>query len=193
MREIEVKAHLRDKDAVIQKLKSLGSDFGESASQEDIVYVKESGSMEAFLSNELFLRIRATKGTTVFTLKYHADRTQNGRPDSMPLEHELTVSSRPELEAMLGLLGFIPALRIYKERQTAHYKNWEICLDEVEGLGSFIEIEHLADENENVAQISAALTDFLLSLGIEPADIGAKRYDIQFLERQYCSDSEPSV
>jgi adenylate cyclase, class 2 len=172
MREIEIKAHLRDREAVAERLKELGSEFGEAVSQEDIVYVEKSDSMEDYLSNTLFLRIRATRAKTIFTLKYHANRTLNGSPDSMPLEHETEVSSRAELEAMVGLMGFSPALRIYKERQTAQYKDWEICLDTVEDLGSFIEVEQLAEHDEDVASVSASLTDFLESLGIDKEDIG---------------------
>jgi predicted adenylyl cyclase CyaB len=185
MREIEIKAHLRDREAVMAKLKELGCEVGAPVAQEDVVYVRHSGSMDEFLGNDLFLRIRATKGETIFTLKYHPDRTQNGNSLSMPLEHELTVSSREQLEAMLALLGFTPALRIYKERRSCHYREWEICLDEVEELGSFIEVEQLAKHNENVEPISHSLTAFLESLGIAPEDIGAKRYDIQLLEKRF--------
>ncbi len=187
MREIEIKAHLRDRRAVLGKLEALGCEIGEAVSQEDVVYVKRFDSMDEFLSNDLFLRIRATKGETIFTLKYHPDRTQNGNSLSMPLEHELKVDSRPELEAMLTLLGFAPALRIYKERQSGHYKEWEICLDDVQELGSFIEVEQLATHDEDVEPISHSLTAFLESLGIAPQDIGVKRYDIQLLEREYGS------
>jgi adenylate cyclase class 2 len=185
MREIEIKAHLRDREVVMQKLSELGCEIGEAVAQEDIVYVKRAGSMDEFLSNDLFLRIRATKGETIFTLKYHPDRTQNGNSLSMPLEHELKVDSRAELEEMLKLLGFAPALRIYKERRSAHYKNWEICLDDVEELGSFIEVEQLAQHDEDIEPISHSLTAFLESLGIAVSDIGAKRYDIQLLERKF--------
>ncbi|MDB5194992.1 MAG: putative Adenylyl cyclase CyaB [Parcubacteria group bacterium] len=185
MREIEIKAHLRERAVIIEKLKELGCAMGEPVAQEDIVYVKRAGSMDEFLGNDLFLRIRATKGETIFTLKYHPDRTQNGNSLSMPLEHELTVSSRPELEAMLALLGFTPALRIYKERQTSHYQKWEICLDDVEELGSFIEVEQLAEHEEDVGPVSDSLIAFLESLGVAAADIGAKRYDVQLLEKRF--------
>jgi predicted adenylyl cyclase CyaB len=122
---------------------------------------------------------------TIFTLKYHPDRTLDVRDASMPEEHEFTVSSRSELEAMLALLGFSPAMRIYKERQTAHLGNREICLDEVEELGSFIEVEQFAKDGEDVEAISASLREFIASLGIPTEDIGVRRYDVQLLEKQF--------
>ncbi len=182
MREIEIKAHLRDRDAVLAKLLELGVSFDGVIYQKDVVYVKTVGTMKEFLSNDLFLRIRETPEKTIFTLKQHPDRTQSGNPASMPIEHEVVVDSRSEMEAMLGLLGFQEAIQIRKQRQSAHYKEWEICLDDVEELGSFIEVEQLAEHDADVPEVSAALANFLLSLGISKEDIGVKRYDIQMLE-----------
>lgn len=184
MREVEVKARLRDREAVARKLAELGCAPGASASQDDTVYVKNSDSMDAFLANDFFLRIRETNGAVIFTLKYHPDRTLDVRDASMPEEHELAVSSRSELEAMLALLGFHPALRIYKERQTARLGNREVCLDEVEGLGSFIEIEEFADADD-VAAVSASLRQLLAELGVPDEDIGVRRYDVQLLEKRF--------
>ncbi len=185
MREIEVKAHLRDREEVKRKLEELGASFVEAVRQEDVVYARRTQSMDAFLGNEVFLRIRQTPTTVTFTLKYHPDRTRDVRDASMPIEHEVDVSSRSELEAMLTLLGFEPMLEITKTRTSAHLKNWEICLDEVEGLGSFIEVEQCADHDADVDTISQQLREFLVSLGISPADIGVRRYDIQLLEKRF--------
>lgn len=189
MREIEVKAHVRNGENLVVKLKELRCDMNEPVTQEDVVYVKQYGSMEEFLANDFFLRIRETNGDTIFTLKYHPNRSQSGNSASMPIEHEVRVDSRPELEAMLELLGFKPALRICKTRRTSHYKEWEICLDEVEELGSFIEIEQLASHDEEIGPIRTAMMAFLESLGVLPEDVGAKRYDIQHLERKFSADA----
>lgn len=185
MREVEAKARIRDRDALMTKLEELGCALGEPVRQEDVVYVRKHSSMEEFLGNDFFLRIREVPGKTIFTLKYHPNRSQNGDSASMPIEHEVTVNSRPELESMLALLGFDPALAIYKERRTAHYKDWEICLDDVEELGSFIEVERLIGHEEDVEPVRQAMLAFLESLGVAPEDLGAKRYDIQHLERRF--------
>jgi adenylate cyclase class IV len=66
MREVEVKAHLQNREAVMQKLLALGCVIDAPVSQEDIVYVKNQGSMEIFLANDCFLRIRETKGKNDF-------------------------------------------------------------------------------------------------------------------------------
>jgi len=185
MREIEIKARVKNKEAVISKLAELGCVLGDELEQRDVVYARNSNSMQEFLANDLFLRVRKTPAETIFTLKYHPNRTENGSPLSMPLEHEVSVSSASEIEAMLALLGFTPATETNKVRRTAHFNDWEICLDEVESLGSFIEVESLVDHDTEVGPISEKLTAFIVSLGVLPEDIGVKRYDIQLLEKRF--------
>ena len=138
--------------------------------------------MEEFLSNSIFLRIReGTKGI-VFTLKYNPDR--QGEPDAMPVEHEVRVDSRSELEAMFAFLGYKEMVTVRKTRRTAHFKNWEICIDNVEDLGSFIEVEQMAEHEEEIGPIRDSIMEFLRSLGITEEDLLAKRYDIQMIEKQ---------
>ena len=184
MREIEVKARLRDREGIMKKLTELGCTFGDSITQKDTVYVENVGSLGIFLANSIFLRIRETPDVVLFTIKYNQDKSQNGKAEIMPLEHEVTVSSAAEIQEMIRLMGYTEALCINKIRQSANLNGWEICIDEVEGLGAFIEVEKLAEHDEDVEPVSRELTVFLTSLDIAPEDIGVKRYDIQLLEGQ---------
>ena len=187
MREVEVKAHIRGEDALLKQLARLGGVLSEPITQEDTVYVKETGSINTFLSNDHFLRIRKTPERVIFTLKYHPGRTGNGDSLSMPIEHEVDVSNENELKEMLQLLGFVQALTITKTRRTAHVGEYEICIDEVEGLGSFIEVEKLLENEEDTEETIRDMKIFLESLGIAQEDIGVKRYDVQLLEQEYGS------
>lgn len=182
MREIEIKARVSDMSAMSARLEGLGCKFSESVTQEDVVYAERVDSMVEFLTNSIFLRIReGTKGV-VFTLKYNPDR--QGEPDAMPVEHETKVESRSELEAILTFLGYKPMVVVKKTRRTGHYQNWEICLDEVDELGSFIEVEQMAEHEEDTEPIKASMMEFLRSLGIGESDLMVKRYDIQMIERR---------
>jgi adenylate cyclase, class 2 len=70
-----------------------------------------------------------------------------------------------------------------KKRQTTHCDGYEICLDEVEGLGAFIELEKIAEEKD-AGHIQKQMLEFLISLGISPDDQVKKGYDILMLESQ---------
>lgn len=183
MREIEIKARVRDEAGLQAKLQELGCTLGEAVHQEDVVYAEKTGSLDEFLTNSVFLRIRETPTQIVFTLKYNPDR--QGEPDAMPVEHEVTVSSRKELEGMLALLGYLPMVTVNKNRRKGTYKNWEICLDEVTDLGTFIEVEQMAEHDEDVEPIQQELMGFLRSLAIEEQDQLVKRYDIQMIEQNF--------
>jgi adenylate cyclase class IV len=63
--EIETKARLADRDAVMQKLEALGCAFVAPKTQDDTVYVAKTGTLEEFLSNDVFLRIRIQDGQKV--------------------------------------------------------------------------------------------------------------------------------
>ncbi len=186
MREVEVKAHIRNEEALLKHIAELGGILSDPVTQKDIVYVKEVGSMEIFLANDYFLRIRKTPEKIIFTLKYHPGRNTTNI-DAMPIEHEVIVSNKEELESMLGLLGFVEALCINKVRRTAHVGEYELCIDEVEGLGAFIEVEKLLEHEANTEETISEMKVFLASLGVAPEDIGVRRYDVQLLERQYDS------
>jgi adenylate cyclase, class 2 len=183
MHEIEVKSALNDKRAVMQKLTALGVSFTSPATEEDTVYAKEVSSLDSFNRNAEFLRIRVrSDGTTLFTFKYHPTRHE-GNPESMPLEYETTIGSKEAMEQILLHQGYKEAVRIRKTRQKGTYNKWEICIDEVEGLGSFMELEEMAPEKES-KRIIEEMCAFFAELGIAREDMFADRYDIALLKRR---------
>lgn len=183
MHEIEIKAAVRNPELTLAKLTELGCSFSEAVSQDDTVYVKNPGAtIEEFTANSMFLRTRVQDdGKILFTLKHHEGRNAND-PKGVPLEYELEVSSRETMAAILGLLDFKEAVRVKKSRRTAHYENWELCLDEVEGLGTFLEVECFGTF-EDAEAIQQEMIAFLHSLGIAAEDIPAQRYDIAILKK----------
>lgn len=184
MHEIEVKAVLRDKEGVLRALEALGVSFTEPVTEEDVLYALDVSGMEAYNRNRDFLRIRVrSDGQTIFTLKHHPDRHE-GRPDSMPLEHETSIGSKEAVEGMLGLMGYQEAVRISKKRQKGKLGKREVCLDEVDGLGSFIEIEELG-QKEDMKRVVEELLAQLESLGIAREDMFADRYDIAMLKQRW--------
>jgi adenylate cyclase class 2 len=183
MKEVEVKARLHDGAKARETLTALGCAFSEPIVQDDTTYVREPGSVETYLANAEFLRLRVQDdGTVLFTLKYHPGRA--GDLWGAPMEYETAVGSKDEMEHMLLLMGFKKAVCTKKKRLKTRHGNWEICIDEVEGLGAFIELEELADEQVDIAPIHVAMRAFLKSIGIAVEDTGLKRYDILMLEKE---------
>lgn len=183
MHEVEVKAPLHDKDAFITALAGHGCELGPVITQDDTVFVHKLGSLEIYLQNQDFLRLRVEdSGRVLFAFKHHPTRVTNLQ--SAPLELELEVASRETMQQILGIMGYQEAVRIKKQRRVGHYKNWEVCVDEVEGLGSFVEFEELIPENENVAEIQARMGEFLKELGVYKEEQLKHRYDVMLIEKK---------
>jgi adenylate cyclase, class 2 len=81
-------------------------------------------------------------------------------------------------------MGYQEAVRIQKRRRKGRYQNWEVCVDEVEGLGFFVELEELIAENENVQAIQERMAAFLSSVGVDPGNRLRDRYDVLLLQKQ---------
>lgn len=177
MKEIEVKAYLKDREAVIAKLVELGCVLSEPVRQVDTVYSKASDSTTDYNSaNEHFLRIRkSSNGKVLFTVKEKMKQHMASK------EFETEVSDGEALEQAIFLMGYSVANGLDKTRTTAHYKDYEICLDDVQELGSFIEVEKFSDEDPD--QVVEELFQFLLTLGVQKEDQVFKKYDTLIMEK----------
>jgi len=178
MREIEIKAKLKNKAQTMKKLSSIGCVFGEATVQDDVVYTKNVGSIKAHRSNKAFLRIRVKNNSKIlFTYKVR------GINDLDSIEHELAIDSKNEMEKILLHMGYKKAMDIKKTRIITHYNDCEICIDEVKGLGSFIEMEKLTTDTSDGKKIQDELFTFFESIGIKKTDRVSSGYDILTLEK----------
>jgi len=170
MREIEVKAKLNQPDSVLQAAAKLGISFGEPVRQEDTTYVQHHDYSKPDWN---IFRLRSTQGRTLLTMKFKAsDRTHDNH------EYETVVSDRQQAENMLLRLGYNRDVAINKNRRIAKYQDYEICLDEVDGLGKFIEIEKLAEDTVDVDAIQTELWKLLEQLGVSKADEVTRSYNV---------------
>lgn len=175
-KEIEVKAYLKDKELVLKSLIELGAILGDVIHQDGTEYAKVGGTLEEYLSNNHFVRVRTENGIHKFTVK------DPSRVFSLSkIEHETKIEDRVAVENALKLMGYLPILRINKKRQIAKYKDYEICIDEVDELGSFIEIEKMSEDDPGI--VLKELQALLFSLGVLPEDEVQKGYDILMFEK----------
>ncbi len=169
MREIEVKARVRNADALLKACEQLGITFGEAFAQDDTVY--ETTLPKSDPAWNIF-RIRKQGDAIILTMKYVASSRSRDNH-----ERETTIDNAEEMADMLERVGYTKGVRINKRRRVAHYQDLEICFDEVDDLGTFIEIEKLAEEEADVDAIQAELWGILLKLGVHPDDRVHKGYD----------------
>lgn len=175
MREIEIKAHIKDMSMIIDRLTKDGVVVSEPVTQHDRVYglPGENGGD----SNQLpWLRIRTeTKsGITkhIFTLK----KSVTNQLDS--IEHETEVADADELESIILNMGYEPYSDLTKTRRKATVGDIELCIDDVGELGQFVEAEKLAAQDVDYDAVISELRALMGTYGIQQADEVTDGYDI---------------
>lgn len=141
MLEIELKAYAEDPDYIIKRLGELGAEKKGTRVERDIYYNHPSRN---FKDTDEALRIRSDGDKTILTYKGPkiGDRTKTR------YEEEVEICSLHSMEEILLKLGFFHAGDVEKERTFYHVNEIEVCVDRVEGLGDFIELEKKGEDRE---------------------------------------------
>jgi adenylate cyclase class 2 len=66
-------------------------------------------------------------------------------------------------------MGFYPTVRIVKTRRTVRHGALALCLDDVEHIGAFLELERVIGPGQSGEAVQAELDAFARSLGVELA------------------------
>jgi len=151
--EVENKFPLADPDALHDKLAALGAIFAPPTKQRDAYFAHPSRD---FAATDEALRIRHDAGGACLTYKGpKIDATTKTRRE---LELPLAAATAEGFAELLLVLGFRPVAEVCKRRVPGEIvwqgRPVEVALDEVEGLGSFVELEIQAAE----ADLDAART-----------------------------------
>lgn len=172
MNEIEVKAYIKDKPTLLKKLTSLGIQLSPPVTQYDRIFLPV-GSSQPTKPGESALRIREQNGMYLFTIK----QTQSNDLDCIEKEVEVSDKQATMLLESFPLIGFTEVPSVRKTRQKATYLEYEICIDTVDDLGEFIEVEKMTEELDG-ERVQEELFQFLETLGISRTDRVLHGYDV---------------
>ena len=177
MKEIEVEvAFDNPKEEVIEKL----SKFTFVGEKEicDIYYydpLRKNLQPESDLRLSETFRLRKVKDSSCITYK---KQHFEGKMWIYSDEYETKVESYETIKTIISLLGLEPLITVHNKRKIYKYNDYEIELEEVEGLGNFIEVERLSTSNDE-AKIKEEIRDFIRSLGlrnVRELNIGKNQY-----------------
>ena len=82
-------------------------------------------------------------------------------------EYEFAVDDGNAARQMLTALGWQEIVTVDKVRIESKTEDYTICIDEVAGLGLFIELEILTEDDANVKNIQQQMCNFLKNLNID--------------------------
>ena len=82
-------------------------------------------------------------------------------------EYEFAVDDGNAAHQMLTALGWQEVVTVDKVRLESKTEDYTICIDEVVGLGLFIELEVLTEDSADVKNIQQQMRNFLKNLNID--------------------------
>ncbi|MDG4767716.1 class IV adenylate cyclase [Solwaraspora sp. WMMD406] len=160
MREVEVKYRVQDREALLVALTARGIEPGPPVVQDDQAYAPQSWSYGDSKLGVPFVRLRTVGGRHTFTLKRPADNALACD------EYETIVAEREQMHAAILAMGFRPTVRIAKVRRTADLPDGVLCVDDVAGLGTFLELERIVGDGVSGVAVQAELAAFVAALGV---------------------------
>ena len=167
MIEVEVKVKA-DHEKVLSILKKIGAIKVKVEEQSDTYF---AAPHRDFAKTDEVLRIRALEGQNILTYKGpKLDRVSKTREElETPVEG---ISAKKVLIA----LGFSEAGIVSKRREVFEVGEIIVCLDAVENLGQFLEVEIITKNEKHIETSRQKLFEFLKQFGFEEKDSIRKSY-----------------
>ena len=159
MIEVEVKARIDSFEEMEKRLKDLGAVKTKDEFQEDIYF---ASPIVDFAETDEALRIRTTNNDTFITYK----GPKLNEKAKTRKEVEMTIESAAKASDIFTEIGFTPARTVRKSRQYYRYENFEISLDDVEGLPPYMEIEIALSDSEDYTEAQSKIFQLFEKLGI---------------------------
>ncbi|HJH29726.1 MAG TPA: class IV adenylate cyclase [Methanosarcinaceae archaeon] len=111
------------------------------------------------------LRIRIVNGRAVLTYKGKKLDAVSKTREEFETDVDATI-----MRNILLSLGFVESGVVKKTRAVFEFENFTICLDSVDGLGEFIEVETMVESESDVELHRARVFGFMEKLGIGQGD-----------------------
>jgi len=166
--EVEVKASIRDIHSVLGKIHALGAEYIGEEYHEDVYFKSPNGDLAR---RDEALRIRKTQNGTYIT--YKGPKID---PETKTREEiEIRIDDPEKAIDIFKRLGFDVLAVVRKRRRIYRYDEFTICIDEVEGLGHFIEVEKLVN-GEGIEGGKRKIFALLAMLGISRNETIRKSY-----------------
>jgi len=152
--EIEAKAYADDLQGIEKKILSMGAKLKWQGEQKDIYY---NHPARDFATTDEALRVREEEGTIILTYKGpKIDKLTKTRE-----EIKVQVENMASIKEILMKLGFKEVGVVKKHRKKYILGEFKVCLDDVDNLGEFVEVEALSYPEKSNDDVRAQRDDIL--------------------------------
>ena len=163
MIEVEVKAKISSFEEIEQKLDEIGATKTKKEFQEDIYF---NSPVVDFAQTDEALRIRTTKendNTNIF-ITYKGPKIDSASKTRK--EIEMGIDDSKKCSDIFEEIGFKKVRTVRKNRQYYTYENFEISLDDIEGLDPYMEIEIGLEDDEDYSEAQDKIFELFKKLDI---------------------------
>ena len=180
MIEVEVKAKIDDFEKMDEKLKELGAVKTRKEYQEDIYF---NSPIVDFKKSDEALRIRTTEsdGETNIFITYKGAKIDS--KSKTRKEIEIAVEDAEKCSEIFENIGFEKQRSVCKTRRYYSYENFEISLDDIEGLEPYMEIEITLDDGSEYTKAQESIFKLFEKLGVR--DNFERTSYLELLEKLY--------
>lgn len=159
MIEVEVKAKIDSFEEMEKRLENLGALKSKKEFQEDIYF---ASPIVDFAQTDEALRIRTTNNNIFITYK----GPKLNKDAKTRKEVEMSIESAGKAKDIFEEIGFKEVRTVRKNRQYYTYENFEISLDDVEGLNPYMEIEISLEDGKDYDDAQKSIFELFEKLGI---------------------------
>jgi len=166
--EVEIKVKVNNLQEIKEKVSKAGK-LIKAIKQIDDYYIPCHRDFFARKPHQNeWLRIRTNPDKTVWEYTRAVNQKEDGSNDYAE-EYEIEILDKEELKKILGFLDFKKVVIVEKYREYWMCGDIEVALDDVKGLGTFVEAEAKGDF-KNKKEAKKACIDFLENLGIKDVE-----------------------
>ena len=174
--EIEIRAKISNTKNIQNLLSQIGAKLVKEVSQIDRYY----GAICLYkkLGYTFLLRVRY-QGKKAFLTYKGAKQKKAGVWE----EYEFPITEPSQMENMLSEMGLDLVIEVHKHRLEYTLNNFAICIDEIKGLGTFVEVELQTSDKTSTTQAKAKIQDLLTKLNINKESIIHEGYVTLLLKK----------
>ncbi|XP_022301093.2 uncharacterized protein LOC111109301 [Crassostrea virginica] len=167
---VEIKASITSLADFQKKAKELSNTDGEVLEQEDVFFIVPNGRLK-------LRTIMGAKSELIFYDRPDQEGPKHSEFYTTPVEDP--TSLKECLKRSVGIKGILRKVRtLYMVGQT------RVHVDQVEGLGSFMELEVQMQEGQTVEQLQDIAEDLMGKLGVSNKDLISVAYMDLLLKKQ---------
>ena len=164
MIEVEVKAHAPNLDEIAEKLIKIGARRVKEEYQEDLYF---NAPHRDFAQTDEALRIRKIKSGSSEEIYITYKGPKMDKVSKTRKEIEVAVEDPLKVAEIFENLSFRPVATVHKNRIIYTIGELIVTLDEVQGVGSFVEVEKEIEEGKDTQEALNEIFETYSKIGIK--------------------------